>query len=348
MGGSQLGGISMTFGRFLQSERQTRGWAQQELAERLGISRQTVLALEKDQHWPSLELAIGIATLFDLSLDVLARALKEESSVTPTRPFPDSDQLKGPQPVVWSNVGPARVVIPISLLNFEHSFPDALWDKDTNQITPLPGARPPDRVLLIGGCDPFLPWLADLFHKKHPDWYLQPLRLSSEQALTFFKEHFLHVAGTHIYDAVARQYNSDEIVTQPHIKIPYLRWEEGLMRQPEQTIEHLAVREPGSEAHALYLRETKRTSYQPEIFYNHHSVLDMVRRRPNWAGIGLGALAVPYGLIFDSWATEHYDLWLHQEDLSSQWANRLLETITSRTLKSRFATIPHMEILTSQ
>ena len=41
---------------------------QQALAERVGITRQTVIALEKGKYYPSLELAFRIAKAFDVPL----------------------------------------------------------------------------------------------------------------------------------------------------------------------------------------------------------------------------------------------------------------------------------------
>jgi putative transcriptional regulator len=48
--------------RVLRAE---RDWSQAELADRLGVSRQTVNAIETDKYDPSLPLAFGIARLFD-------------------------------------------------------------------------------------------------------------------------------------------------------------------------------------------------------------------------------------------------------------------------------------------
>lgn len=42
---------------------------QQELAELVGVSRQTVVAIEGDKYSPSLEVAFRIATIFDVPLD---------------------------------------------------------------------------------------------------------------------------------------------------------------------------------------------------------------------------------------------------------------------------------------
>lgn len=48
----------------LKELRTTRGWTQEELGRRLGVSRQAVIALEGDRHDPSLDLAYRIAALF--------------------------------------------------------------------------------------------------------------------------------------------------------------------------------------------------------------------------------------------------------------------------------------------
>ncbi|HEX7048761.1 MAG TPA: helix-turn-helix transcriptional regulator [Longimicrobiales bacterium] len=52
--------------RVLRAE---RGWSQVELAERLGVSRQTVNALENDRYDPSLPLAFRIGRLFGLPIE---------------------------------------------------------------------------------------------------------------------------------------------------------------------------------------------------------------------------------------------------------------------------------------
>lgn len=44
--------------------RAERGWSQADLAERLGVSRQTVNAVETGRYDPSLPLAFTIARLF--------------------------------------------------------------------------------------------------------------------------------------------------------------------------------------------------------------------------------------------------------------------------------------------
>ena len=56
--------------RELRSE---RGWSQGALGEQLGVSRQTVNAIETGKYDPSLELAFRIAKLFKAPIEELFR-----------------------------------------------------------------------------------------------------------------------------------------------------------------------------------------------------------------------------------------------------------------------------------
>lgn len=49
--------------------RAERDWTQADLAEKVGISRQAVISIEKYKYTPSLELAFKIAYVFDVSIN---------------------------------------------------------------------------------------------------------------------------------------------------------------------------------------------------------------------------------------------------------------------------------------
>lgn len=53
----------------LRTLRADRGWSQADLADRLGVSRQSVNALETGKYDPSLPLAFRIARLFDAAIE---------------------------------------------------------------------------------------------------------------------------------------------------------------------------------------------------------------------------------------------------------------------------------------
>jgi putative transcriptional regulator len=53
----------------LRQRRAERGWSQGDLAEKLGVSRQTINAIETEKYSPSLELAFKIARLFKVHVE---------------------------------------------------------------------------------------------------------------------------------------------------------------------------------------------------------------------------------------------------------------------------------------
>ena len=58
----------------LRELRAERGWSQADLAEQLGVSRQTVNAVETERYEPSLSLAFKIARLFEKRIETIFEA----------------------------------------------------------------------------------------------------------------------------------------------------------------------------------------------------------------------------------------------------------------------------------
>ena len=48
-----------------------RGWTQQQLAEAVGVSRQSVNSIERNRYVPSLALALKFAKVFELATDAI-------------------------------------------------------------------------------------------------------------------------------------------------------------------------------------------------------------------------------------------------------------------------------------
>ena len=59
----------------LRSERE---WTQQDLADAVGVSRQSINSIERDRYVPSLELALTFARVFRLPTDEIFRLEKEK------------------------------------------------------------------------------------------------------------------------------------------------------------------------------------------------------------------------------------------------------------------------------
>ncbi|MGP9780853.1 helix-turn-helix transcriptional regulator [Glutamicibacter sp. AOP12-B1-11] len=57
----------------LPARRLERGFSQQALADELGVSRQTIISLEKGRYDPSLPLAFKLAEVFGCRIEDLFR-----------------------------------------------------------------------------------------------------------------------------------------------------------------------------------------------------------------------------------------------------------------------------------
>ncbi|MBO4211738.1 MAG: helix-turn-helix transcriptional regulator [Oscillospiraceae bacterium] len=53
----------------LRELRKARGLRQEDLAASLGVSRQTIIAIENNKYAPTLELAMKISVFFDLTVN---------------------------------------------------------------------------------------------------------------------------------------------------------------------------------------------------------------------------------------------------------------------------------------
>jgi putative transcriptional regulator len=63
----------------LEEFRNRNGWTQQELADRVEVSRQTIISLEGGRYNPSILLAFRLARLFKLQVEDLFLFSEEEN-----------------------------------------------------------------------------------------------------------------------------------------------------------------------------------------------------------------------------------------------------------------------------
>ncbi len=65
----------------LEKMRGERGWTQQELADMVDVSRQTIISLERGRYNPSILLAFRLARLFGVTIeDLFLYSGEEEES----------------------------------------------------------------------------------------------------------------------------------------------------------------------------------------------------------------------------------------------------------------------------
>ena len=64
--------------------RAERDWSQQDLADQLGVSRQTINAIETEKYDPSLPLAMKMGRLFNLCVEKIF-SLEDERTAEPRK-----------------------------------------------------------------------------------------------------------------------------------------------------------------------------------------------------------------------------------------------------------------------
>lgn len=344
-----MGELSTAFGAALTDSRRQRGWSQAALAQAVGVSRQTIIALEQGEQEPRLGLAVALAECLQVSLDVLVRTNDYDS---PRRPdlWVEGEPPQYPTPVVWARVQARLVAARWSSLTTP-TVADAWWDPHLGLLTHLPGARPPERVVFVAGCDPFLPWLKTQFESKLPGMSLEALPFSSKRALAVLREGAVHMAGSHWYDPLSGRYNHvSSFFPFPIRQLPYLQWQEGVIQHPDTTIpQHWAIRELGSEAAALWQRCRPSSVEFDQVltFSRHDEIVDYVADHPMTAGVTIGALGSMHGLVFTPWADEEYVWCIRATDETSEWFTMLAAMRQAPALRKLFELMPHMELWTA-
>ena len=78
---SMQGGDEMELGKQIKMHRQEAHLSQEELANRVYVSRQTISNWENDKSYPDLQMLIDISNQFEISLDTL---IKEDPKMVKT------------------------------------------------------------------------------------------------------------------------------------------------------------------------------------------------------------------------------------------------------------------------
>lgn len=77
----------MTLGEKLQRLRKARGMTQEQLAEQVGVSRQSLSGWENDTALPDTANVVALADLFDVTTDYLLRDMPGESTAHANAPI---------------------------------------------------------------------------------------------------------------------------------------------------------------------------------------------------------------------------------------------------------------------
>ena len=64
----------------IEEYRAQRGWTQQELADHVRVSRQTIISLERGRYNPSISLAFRLSRLFQVEIEELFLYSEDEDN----------------------------------------------------------------------------------------------------------------------------------------------------------------------------------------------------------------------------------------------------------------------------
>jgi molybdate-binding protein/DNA-binding XRE family transcriptional regulator len=297
----------------VKAYRQSRGWTQAQLAERGGISRAAVSAIEINRLLPSVAAALSLAKAFGCTVEDLF-GLGTHQQPEPQWAWPPTQTPCR----YWRATVQGRLfhypveAVPTGFIAHDGVFQDG-------SFVPSADANP-ETTLVLASCDPAVNLLAAEYARS-TGFRLLAIARPSRQALALLGQRLIHVAGVHF--ATREEPDGNIRAVQETLGAGYgllrvARWQEGLSVDPAVGVSTVdgalraklrwVGREPGSAARQC-LDELLLNRLSPRrLAHDHRGVADAVRC--GWADIGVCHRLVceEAGLRFFSVREESFDL----------------------------------------
>lgn len=227
-------------GNRLSSVREQRGISAAHLAKSVGVSRQTVYAIEAGNYIPNTMVALKLARalettvedLFALPADLSSGELRAADALL----LPGSEPLEPGQPVQLCRVDRRLIASSPSPLPWYFPASDAVVSGKTARLQKTPlhvfdTAGAFEKRVLVAGCDPGMSVLAR--HVQATGVELVLAHRNSSQSIALLKEGCIHVAGTHLREDAGGESNIAEIANvfarNVVTVITFAVWEEGIL-----------------------------------------------------------------------------------------------------------------------
>lgn len=343
--------------------------SQQALAERAGLTRQALSAIESGQYVPNT-----VVTL------CLARALGcrvEDLFVLPECTAPHPIHLAGPltpgaRRLAVVNVRGRWVGHPLSDgKGISEGFvsADGLTAPDGTPATTRLLAPPEqlERTALVLGCDPSLGILGAHLGRRTVAARLLWLAASSQAALDAVARGEAHVAGSHLRDPETGEYNLPQagqlLARTGGLVVAFARWEQGFvvatgnpkgLRCAADLVRsdvRLINRDPGSGSRALLDELLAREGVPAEavsgydrVVGSHLAVARAVSAGAADVGIGLRATAYAFGLDFIPLAEARFDFVVPSDQVDHPAVALLLDLLQSRALRVELGALPGYDV----
>lgn len=302
----------------VKDRRRERGWSQAELAQRAGISRTAISAIEISRLVPSVATALALAKVFGCSVEGLfGDAPPNQQSrdwAWPPREGLSPNHLSR----YWdAEVGGRALRYPVELTAAGEAAHDGVCRDGVFHENPQAAG---DETLVLACCDPAAALLAAEYARASR-FRMIVLQRSSGASLRLLAQGLVHAAGIHlssIDDPGGNRSAVRERLPQGFCLLRVADWQEGVTLAPNANVRSVGAalrsklvwvgREPGSGARQC-LDELSGSRVRPRrTARDHRGVADAVRCGWAEAGICVQLASEEAGLDFLPVRQEAYDL----------------------------------------
>lgn len=324
----------------IRALREMHRWTQADLAERAGVTRQLVGAVEAGRHQPNVGAAIGLARALGVTVEVLFAP----TDAPPLVGVDDAPIATGTA-LVTARVGDTLVGVPLG-----HGLaPSEAWAvadavAGPDGIEQFPGAR--HDGLVVAGCDPLLGLLADLMPRRSGD-RLVTVHASTGRSIAALAAGRVH--GVVVHAPAGGLPTPPVDVRRWHVA----RWQVGLAgsgRSGPPSVEEVAERrlrvvqrdaEAGSQrAFERALRSVGNDAPLPgPVADGHVDVARRVAHGGGRVGVTMEAAARAFDLGFEPLEQHVVELWLDRRWAQLPAAAAVIELLDDPAVRSRVSAL---------
>jgi molybdate-binding protein/DNA-binding XRE family transcriptional regulator len=352
----------------LKEIRQGRGIGALELSRRLGISRQTVYAIEVGTYVPNTELALRLSRELEVGVEDLFSLAKEEprkaDESVAAELLSTTEPSRG-QSVRLCQIGSKWIGVPVSAIPYYMPEADGIvreWRKaaaraDKTQVDKIDTGAGEGKRIVVAGCDPATSLLSHMVERAS-EVEILAAAASSRLALRWLKEGKVHIAGSHLEDPATGEFNlpfvREAFPSEPMTVVTFARWEEGFVVAPGNPHEIHKVedlcrkgvrfvnRETGSGSRALLDRLMTSAGMQAMNVHGygrtangHLAAAYAVLLGDAEACLATRSAAQAFGLGFVPLHTARYDLVMRQSTAGLPGVEHFLDVLQRAALRRK-------------